>query len=107
MKNLGQFMKQAQAMQTRMAEMQAELERIEMTGQSGGGMVKVTLNGKGEMRAVKIDPKLVDPAEVDVLEDLILAAAKDAKSKVEEHVAGEMSKLTGGLPLPPGMKLPF
>jgi nucleoid-associated protein EbfC len=107
MKNLGQFMKQAQAMQTRMAEMQAELERLEMTGQSGGGMVKVTLNGKGEMRAVKIDPKLVDPAEVDVLEDLILAAAKDAKSKVEEHVAGEMSKLTGGLPLPPGMKLPF
>jgi nucleoid-associated protein EbfC len=107
MKNLGQFMKQAQAMQTRMAEMQAELERIELTGQSGGGMVKVTLNGKGEMRAVKIDPKLVDPAEVDVLEDLILAATKDAKGKVEEHVAGEMSKLTGGLPLPPGMKLPF
>jgi nucleoid-associated protein EbfC len=107
MKNLGQFMKQAQAMQTRMAEMQAELERIEMAGQAGGGMVKVTLNGKGEMRAIKIDPKLVDPAEVEVLEDLILAAAKDAKSKVEEHVAGEMSKLTGGLPLPPGMKLPF
>jgi DNA-binding YbaB/EbfC family protein len=107
MKNLGQFMKQAQAMQTRMAEMQAELERIEMAGQAGGGMVKVTLNGKGEMRAIKIDPKLVDPAEVEILEDLILAAAKDAKSKVEEHVAGEMSKLTGGLPLPPGMKLPF
>jgi len=107
MKNLGQFMKQAQAMQSRMAEMQAELERLEMSGQSGGGMVTVTLNGKGEMRSVKIDPKLVDPAEVEVLEDLILAAAKDAKSKVEAHVAAEMSKLTGGLPLPPGMKLPF
>jgi DNA-binding YbaB/EbfC family protein len=107
MKNLGQFMKQAQAMQTRMAEMQAELERIEMTGQAGGGMVKVTLNGKGEMRAIKIDPKLAEPSEVEMLEDLIIAATKDAKSKVEEHVAGEMSKLTGGLPLPPGMKLPF
>jgi DNA-binding YbaB/EbfC family protein len=107
MKNLGQLMKQAQAMQSRMAEMQAELDRVEMTGQAGGGMVKVTLNGKGEMRALKIDPKLADPAEIEVLEDLIIAAAKDAKTKVEEHVATEMSKLTGGLPLPPGMKLPF
>jgi hypothetical protein len=107
MKNLGNLMKQAQQMQSRMAEMQAELERVEMTGQAGGGMVKVTLNGKGEMRAIKIDPKLIDPAEVEVLEDLVIAAAKDAKSKVEEHVAGEMGKLTGGLPLPPGMKLPF
>jgi nucleoid-associated protein EbfC len=107
MKNLGNLMKQAQQMQSRMAEMQAELERVEMTGQAGGGMVKVTLNGKGEMRAIKIDAKLIDPAEVEVLEDLIIAAAKDAKSKVEEHVAGEMGKLTGGLPLPPGMKLPF
>jgi DNA-binding YbaB/EbfC family protein len=107
MKNIGQLMKQAQAMQSRMAEMQAELERIEMAGQAGGGMVRITLNGKGEMRAVKIDPKLLDPAEVEVLEDLILAAAKDAKTKVEEHVAAEMAKLTGGLQLPPGMKLPF
>jgi DNA-binding YbaB/EbfC family protein len=107
MKNLGQLMKQAQAMQSRMAEMQAELERVEMTGQAGGGMVKVTLNGKGEMRGLKIDPKLADPAEIEVLEDLIVAAAKDAKSKVDEHTATEMGKLTGGLPLPPGMKLPF
>jgi DNA-binding YbaB/EbfC family protein len=107
MKNLGQMMKQAQAMQARMAEMQAELERIEMTGQAGGGMVKVTLNGKGDMRAIKIDPKLIDPAEVEVLEDLIRAATKDAKDKVEAHMAMEMGKLTGGLPLPPGVKLPF
>lgn len=107
MKNLGQMMKQAQAMQARMAEMQAELERIEMTGQAGGGMVKVTLNGKGDMRSIKIDPKLLDPTEVEVLEDLIRAAAKDAKDKVESHMAAEMGKLTGGLPLPPGMKLPF
>jgi len=107
MKNLGQMMKQIQGMQTQMNEMQAGLERLEMSGQSGGGMVSVTLNGKGEMRAVKIDPKLLDPVEVEVLEDLILAAAKDAKSKVDQHVAGEMARLTGGLPLPPGMKLPF
>ena len=100
MKNLGQLMKQAQAMQSRMAEMQAELERVEMTGQAGGGMVKVILNGKGEMRGLKIDPKLADPAEIEVLEDLIIAAAKDAKSKVDEHTATEMGKLTGGLPLP-------
>jgi len=107
MKNLGQMMKQIQGMQSQMAEMQAALERVEMSGQSGGGMVSVTLNGKGEMRAVKIDPKLLVPGEVEVLEDLILAAAKDAKARVDEHVAGEVAKMTGGLPLPPGMKLPF
>ncbi len=107
MKNLGQMMKQIQGMQSQMAEMQANLERVEMSGQSGGGMVSVTLNGKGEMRALKIDPKLLDPVEVEVLEDLILAAAKDAKAKVDEHMASEMARVTGGLPLPPGMKLPF
>jgi hypothetical protein len=107
MKNLGQMMKQAQQMQTRMAEMQAQLDQVEMTGAAGGGMVQVTLNGKGEMRRVKIDPVLVDPKEVEVLEDLILAAANDAKAKVEAHVSAEMAKLTGGLQLPPGIKLPF
>jgi DNA-binding YbaB/EbfC family protein len=107
MKNLGQMMKQIQGMQSQMTEMQAGLERLEMSGQAGGGMVSVTLSGKGEMRRVKIDPKLLDPSEVEVLEDLILAAAKDAKAKVDEHVSGEMARLTGGLPLPPGMKLPF
>lgn len=107
MKNLGQMMKQIQGMQSQMAEMQANLERMEMSGQSGGGMVSVTFNGKGEMRALKIDPKLLDPSEVEVLEDLILAAAKDAKAKVDQHMASEMARVTGGLPLPPGMKLPF
>jgi len=107
MKNLGQMMKQAQAMQQRMAEMQAELETREMTGASGGGMVQVTLNGKGEMRRLKIDPSLIDPAEPEILEDLIVAAHKDAKTKVEQNLAEEMAKLTGGLNLPPGMKLPF
>ena len=107
MKNLGQMMKQAQAMQAKMQEIQEELARTEVTGVAGGGMVSATLTGKGEMRRLKIDPKLVDPAEVEVLEDLIVAAFNDAKSKAEAHMAQEMSKLTGGLELPPGLKLPF
>jgi DNA-binding YbaB/EbfC family protein len=107
MKNLGQMMKQAQAMQAKMQEMQEELARTEVTGVSGGGMVSATLTGKGEMRRLKIDPKLVDPAEVEVLEDLIVAAINDAKAKVDAHVQSEMAKLTGGLQLPPGVKLPF
>ena len=107
MKNLGQMMKQAQEMQARMAEMQARLDQVEMTGASGGGLVQVTLTGKGEMRKVKIDKSLIDPNEVEVLEDLILAAFNDAKQRVEAHVAEEMGKLTGGLKLPPGLKLPF
>ena len=107
MKNLGQMMKQAQQMQAKMAEMQARLDQVEMTGASGGGLVQVTLTGKGEMRKIKVDKSLVDPNEIEVLEDLILAAFTDAKQRVESHVAEEMSKLTGGLKLPPGMKLPF
>jgi nucleoid-associated protein EbfC len=107
MKNLGQMMKQAQEMQARMAELQAKLAEVEMSGASGGGMVQVTLNGKGEMRRVKIDKSLMVPDEVEVLEDLIVAATNDAKGRVEAHLAQEMSKLTGGLQLPPGMKLPF
>jgi hypothetical protein len=100
-------MKQAQEMQARMAELQAKLEAVELTGASGGGMVQVTLNGKGEMKKLKLDKALVDPNETEVLEDLILAAFNDAKARVEAHVGEEMSKLTGGLKLPPGMKLPF
>jgi DNA-binding YbaB/EbfC family protein len=107
MKNLGQMMKQAQAMQAKMQEIQEELARTEVTGVAGGGMVSATLTGKGEMRRLKIDPKLVDPAEVEVLEDLIVAAINDAKAKVDAHVQTEMAKLTGGLQLPPGVKLPF
>jgi len=107
MKNLGQLMKQAQEMQNRMQEMQQKLAEIELEGASAGGMVKVTVNGRSEMRRVKIDPSLVDPQEVEVLEDLVVAAFNDAKAKVEARVAEEMQKLTGGLPLPPGLKLPF
>jgi len=107
MKNFGQMMKQAQQMQAKMAELQDKLAESEMTGAAGGGMVQVTMNGKGELRAVNIDPSLLTPADAEVLEDLIVAAANDAKTKVESHVAEEMQKLTGGLALPPGMKLPF
>ncbi len=107
MKNLGQMMKQAQQMQAKMAELQEQLAAAEMTGVAGGGMVQVTMNGKGELRGVKIDPALANPQDIEVLEDLIVAAAQDAKSKVEAYVAEEMQKLTGGLSLPPGMSLPF
>ena len=107
MKNIGRMMKQAQEMQARMAEMQERLAAHEVVGASGGGMVEVTINGKGQTRRIKIDPKLVDPEDVEVLEDLIVAAFNDARGKLEAHLAEEMSKVTGGLPLPPGMKLPF
>lgn len=107
MKNINQMMKQAQQLQEKMAEMQERMNQVEMTGAAGGGMVKVTVNGKSEMKALSIDPSLVDPKEVEVLEDLIIAAFNDAKAKVEAHVATEMGKITGGLNLPGGMKLPF
>jgi DNA-binding YbaB/EbfC family protein len=107
MTNLGQMMKQAQEMQTKMAEMQEKLGELEISGAAAGGMVEVTLNGKGELRRIKIDPSLVDPAEIEVMEDLIVAGVNDAKAKVEARIADEMTKLTGGLQLPPGMKLPF
>lgn len=107
-KNLGQMMKQAQEMQERMAAMQEDIARLEVTGQSGGGMVTVTLSGKGDARGLSIDPALLaDPAEKDVLEDLIVAAFNDAKGKADAKMQEETQKLMGGLQLPPGMKLPF
>ena len=107
MKNLGQIMKQVQDMQNRMSDMQAQLAELEMTGSSGGGMVQATMNGKGELKRLKIDPSLMVASEAEVLEDLIVAAVNDAKAKTDAHSQEEMSKLTGGLPLPPGFKLPF
>ena len=107
MKNLGQMMKQVQDMQNRMAEMQEKLVELEVSGNAGAGLVQATLNGKGELKRMKIDPSLVVPAETEVLEDLIIAAVNDAKSKADEKLQAEMGKLTGGLPLPPGFKLPF
>ena len=107
MKNLGNMMKQAQEMQTRMQEMQNRLADEEVTGTSGGDLVTVTLNGKGEAKRVQIDPSLFNGDDVTVVEDLIVAAFSSAKGKVEARMADEMSKLTGGLNLPPGMTLPF
>ncbi len=107
MKNIGQIMKQAQQMQTKMAELQEQLAGLADSGSSGGGMVQVTMSVKGVLRGVKIDPSLANPDDVEVLEDLIMAAANDAKSKVEVLVQEEMQKLTCGLQLPPGMQLPF
>ena len=105
MKNFGQMMKQAQELQGRMAEMQVEMERTRIEGRSGGGMVVVTLTGKGDMAGVKIDSSLFKPEESEILEDLIVAAHNDAKNKVEEAMKEKMKSLTGGLPLPPGLKL--
>ncbi|MEW5726669.1 MAG: YbaB/EbfC family nucleoid-associated protein [Pseudomonadota bacterium] len=107
MKNLGNLMKQAQQMQAKMAEMQEKLQQMEVTGASGAGMLQVTLNGKFELKGIKIDKSLVDPEDVEVLEDLIVAAFNDAKAKAEASMAEEMAKITGGLNLPPGFKLPF
>ncbi|MGE0419223.1 MAG: YbaB/EbfC family nucleoid-associated protein [Acetobacteraceae bacterium] len=107
MKNLAGLMKQAQQMQSKMEEMQARLQTMEIVGEAGAGMVRVTMNGKGDLRGIKIDPKIVDPADTEMLEDLVLAAHRDAKAKMEAMAAAEMQKVTGGLNLPPGMKLPF
>ncbi len=107
MKNLGNMLKQAQEMQARMGKMQEELEAREVTGSSGGGLVQIVLNGKGAMRRINIDKTLLEPNQPEVLEDLIIAAHNDAKIKAEAEMASEMGKLTGGLPLPPGFKLPF
>lgn len=99
------MMKQVQAMQAKFAEMQAELDRIEVEGVSGGGMVRVVVSGKGVLKLVRIDPSLMKEDEVEILEDLILAAFNDAKTKNEKMLEEKMKALTGGLPLPPGLKL--
>ncbi len=105
MKNFTQMMKQAQELQGRMQEMQAEMERMICEGRAGGGLVVVTLNGKGEIAGIKIDPSMLKPEEAEILEDLIAAAHGDAKGKVEEAMKEKMQGLTGGLPIPPGLKL--
>ena len=107
MKNFAQMMKQAQELQGRMADMQAEMERTTCEGRAGGGMVVLTLNGKGEARKLSIDPSLVKAEDTELLEDLILAAFHAAKAEQAEAARQMMSEITGGLPLPPGMQLPF
>jgi DNA-binding YbaB/EbfC family protein len=107
MKDIMGLMKQAQAMQQRMQDAQAELELVEVEGQSGGGMVRVTLTAKGAMRGVSIDPSLLAPEEKEIVEDLVMAAHEDARKKAELAMEEKMKAITAGLPLPPGMKLPF
>ena len=107
MKNLGQMMKQAQEMQSKMSEMQDKLSELEVTGSSGGGLVEITMSGKHQVKSLKIDESLVDKDNIEVLEDLAVAAINDARTKVDNEVNEKMSELTGGLQLPPGLKLPF
>jgi len=107
MKNLGQMMKQVQEMQARMQEFQDRLQSMSLTGKSGGGLVTVTLNGKGAMTGLDVDPSLLKPDEKEILEDLIVAAHGDARARLERMMAEEMGKMTGGLPLPPGFQLPI
>ena len=107
MKNIMGLMGQFKEMQEKMAQLQEYLKSMEVTGEAGGGLVTVTLTGKGEMRAMHIDPSLIKPNEVEILEDLVLAAHNDAKGKAESAVEEKTRELTAGLPIPPGMKLPF
>jgi nucleoid-associated protein EbfC len=101
--NIQNMLKQAQALQAKVTAVQAELRTRELIGSSGGGKVKATMNGAQEVIAVVIDPEVVNPAEVDLLEDLVLAALHDARSKVTRMVEEEMSRVTGGMGLPPGL----
>lgn len=112
MRNMAGMMKKVQEMQSRMEELQAEMATTEFSATVGGGTVSVTVTGKGEMRAVKIDPAKIDPAAVDaddigMLEDMICLAANNARAEADAAMAARMKDITGGLPLPPGMSLPF
>ncbi|MBB6167223.1 hypothetical protein HNQ73_000841 [Chelatococcus composti] len=107
MKDLMGLMKQAQAMQQKLADMQAELGNLEVEGTAGGGVVTVRMTAKGEVRGVSIDPNLMKAEEKEILEDLLVAACNDARQKGERLAQERMAELTKGLPLPPGLKLPF
>ena len=107
MVNLGNMMKQAQQLQQKMADAQEKLSAIEVEGVSGGGVVKVVATAKGEIKRINIDESLLKPEDKEITEDLIVAAINDAKQKGETAAQEEMKSVTGGLPLPPGMKLPF
>jgi len=107
MGNMGNMMKKVQEMQSKMQEVQKELESKTVEANAGGGMVSLVMNGKQQVQSINIDPSLLNEGEKEVLEDLIKAALNQAKEKVDEMSAEEMKKVTGGLPLPPGMKLPF
>jgi len=105
MPNFSDLMKQAAELKSKMEAMQAELDRLEIEGSAGGGLVAVTLSGKGDMRNTRIDDSLLKPDQKEIVEDLLVAAHADAKRKLETTLADKMQALTGGLPLPPGLKL--
>ena len=105
--NFGKMMKQAQQMQQQMADVQATLAKTEKEGQAGGGLVRITLTGKHDMCHIKIDPSLLDPAEGEMLEDMIKAAYQDAQTQVEAYSQEAMQAVTNGMDMPAGMKLPF
>ena len=105
MRDMMGLMKQAQQMQQKMADVQAELDTIEVEGASGGGMVTVTMTAKGALKSVRIDPSLMMADEREILEDLIVAASTDARVRAERVMQERMAEITKGLPIPPGMKL--
>jgi len=107
MPNLEEIMKMAQDVQAQMQKAQEKLDTIEVEGASGGGLVKIRASAKGRFSAVTIDESLLQPSEKSMLEDLIIAALNDAKQKADAAAAPEMEKMTSGIPLPPGFKLPF
>ena len=107
MNNMSQIMKQAKAMQDKMSEIQKKIENMEVEGTSGGGAVKVIMNGKHELKKINIDKSLLNAEEIEVLEDLIIAAVNDVNKKINEDMNSQLGSLSGGLGLPPGMKLPF
>ena len=107
MKDFMGMMQKAQELQEKMGQMQEEIKNIEATGRSGGGMVSITVGGRGEMKGLKIDPSLLADNDAEILEDLIIAAHTDAREKVETAMNEKMQDMTAGLPLPPGMKLPY
>ena len=107
MRDIMGLMNKAKEMQDKMQAMQAEIETMTADGTAGGGMVTVTLNGKGVMDAIKLDPSVFSEDDVEILEDLIIAAHNDANSKIERLVQEKTQEITAGLPIPPGMKLPF
>lgn len=107
MNNMSQIMKQAKAMQEKMAEMQKKIEETEIEGTSGGGAVKIVMNGKHEVKNLFIDPSIVNSDEKEVLEDLIIAALNDVNKKIAENTNDQLGSISGGMGLPPGLKLPF
>ena len=107
MNNFNNMMKQAQELQNKMSEAQKKVEQLEAEGSSGGGLIKIIIDGKNLVKSLHIDDSLISSEEKEILEDLIVAAFNDAKEKIQKKISDEMSSITGGIKLPPGIKLPF